>query len=71
MSISKELVQDWKNHPVTEAVNQAIRNRIEEGRDALEVTNEAETAAVVRGMIRAFRDILDIKFDEEFDEYEI
>ena len=49
---------------MTEAVNNAIKSRIEEGRDALEVATGDE-AFIIRGMIRAFRDILDIKFDEE------
>ena len=57
-------MQEWKANPVTVAVNDAIRSRIEDGRDVLEYA-VGEQAFMVQGMIRAFRDILEIKVEEE------
>lgn len=57
--------QDWIQSPVTKAVNEAIKQRIYECQVQLSGTdNDREFDLVVKGMIRAFSEFLDIKLDD-------
>jgi hypothetical protein len=60
--VNKELFREWKNHPVTKAMEVAVVNRVEEAKEAL--VNRQAPDEWVRGMIHAFREVLAIEFDE-------
>lgn len=49
----------WKSHPVTKLLNEAIQERIEDAKEQLVASSNYEFDQFVRGMIKAFRDVLE------------
>lgn len=74
--LNREQWLEWRNHPVTEALNQAIKERIQETKDQLsDPDSSPERDRLLKGMIWAFEvilnakpDLLDALFQEEQDE---
>lgn len=72
-STTLEEFRDWRKNPVTQEVMEVIRERINDSKNALVVgTNDREYDLFVKGMIKAFNEVLEMKFSEgEQDEDEI
>ena len=66
MTISKAEFVDWKKDPVTKAFFVAVENRIEDAKDVMSVSAGLDQVqdCVTRGMITAFREVLNIEFSE-------
>lgn len=65
-SLSKEEFIQWKESQVTKAVFNTIKGRISEAKEILAYKTESDPDGdqLLRGMIRAWDDILDISFEE-------
>ena len=73
-NVSPQQWAEWKKSSITVAVMAEVANRIEEGKDLLcSASNDRDFDQFVKGMIKAFSEILDIKLDttEEEDEDEV
>lgn len=66
MSITKDDFQLWKSEPVTEAFLEACQERIEEAKEILSVEAgmNPEQDNFYRGFIRAYREMLEFRFEE-------
>lgn len=68
--MTRELWLEWVNHPVTLAVNEAVKQRINESKDQLaNPDSDSDRDRFLKGMIWAFSEVLDAKpdiIDEEF-----
>lgn len=53
--------REWESHPVTLAVKEAIKERVNQAKDHLAygVGNDHEFDLFLKGMVRAFTDVLD------------
>ena len=58
---------EWRNHVVTLEVMAAIKERIEEAKEVLVSSNDPEYDRLLKGMIRAYKDLLDVKLDDSPD----
>ena len=55
----KEKLIEWRENPVTAEQRKVIQERIEEAKEEL-LNNWSETeCALIRGMVRAFREVLE------------
>ena len=74
-NVGPEQWQEWKNSDVTLAVMDQIRVRIEDSKEQLIGTfNDRDFDQYVKGMIKAFTEVLDVRLDfitEEEDEDEV
>lgn len=74
-NVGPEQWQEWRRNSVTMAVMDQIRARIEDAKDQLiGASNERDFDQYVKGMIRGFTEVLDVKLDlttEEEDEDEV
>ena len=74
-NVGPEQWQEWKNSDITQAVMDQIRDRVEEAKDLLiGASNERDFDQYIKGMIRAFNEVLDVRLDfttEEEDEDEV
>lgn len=59
--MNKSQFSEWKSHPVTEALNNAVDDRINELKERLVNSFDPEEDRFLKGMIRAFREILQIE----------
>lgn len=64
MFVNKEQWLSWKEHPVTQALNNQIQDRILECTDKVFSSSDPEFDRFVKGMVHAFREILE--FEVEF-----
>ena len=66
MEITKEEFLQWKESPVTKAVFEVIDNRIEDAKEVLAVTagEDCKKDGILVGMIRAFRELQEINYDD-------
>ena len=63
-NVSPAMYQEWENHPVTKLLQETIRERIAEAKNELsQPSNDREYDLIVKGMIRAFEEQLDIRPD--------
>jgi vacuolar-type H+-ATPase subunit E/Vma4 len=61
-NVTQEMWLEWRDHPVTEAVRQAVRDRIEQAKDQLtSPDSNPERDTLLKGMIWAFKEVLDAK----------
>ncbi len=68
-NVGPEQWQEWKNSNVTLAVMMQIQERIEEAKDQLVgPSNDRDFDQFVKGMIRAFQEVLDVKLDFDIQE---
>lgn len=74
-SVDPQQWQEWKRSKVTIAVMDLIRDRIEDAKDQLiGPSNDRDFDQYVKGMIRAFNEVIDVQLDlftEEEQENEI
>ena len=70
MIVNKEQWQEWrKRSEVTLAFMEQIRVRIEESKESLSgPTNDRDYDQMLKGMIWAFSEVLDVKLETEEDE---
>ena len=66
MQVTREEFLQWKDSPVTKAVMATVEYRIEEAKEILAASAGVEPDAdrMCVGMIRAFREVLDISFED-------
>lgn len=57
--LNKELVQQWMTHPVTEALREVMKERIEEFKDLLISSDDPDLDRKVKGIIIGYNDVLD------------
>jgi hypothetical protein len=65
-NVNREKFQEWERSPVTLAVKAAILERIEAAKEEL-VSNafgSTDFDQFTRGMIKAFREVLDVQLDD-------
>ena len=62
-NLTPERFREWKENPVTLAVLDQIRNRITESKDILAGDNDREFDIYIKGMIRAFNEVLEVDLD--------
>ena len=62
-NVTKEEWLEWKNHPVTIAQNSAVRDRIEEATEQILGSFDPDFDRFLKGMVRAFNEVLEAKPD--------
>lgn len=63
-TLTKEMWAEWRSHPVTSNLYDALEERIEDGKEELANCDvDPQRDLIIRGMIRAFREVIDIKPD--------
>ena len=71
-SVNPEQWAEWKRNNVTEAVMLQVQDRIEEAKELLcGVGNDRDFDQYIKGMIRAFSEVLDVQLEIEEEEDEI
>jgi len=73
MFVKKEQWEEWRNHPVTQVLEETIRQRVEEAKEVLVQSSDPDFDRLVKGMVRAFYEIQEwkpnlIENEEETDE---
>lgn len=63
--VNRTELRAWLSDPVTEQLHYAMKDRIEDGRTQLEVNSKEISQDYIRGMIRAYREMLE--FEPEFE----
>ena len=65
-TVSQSDFENWRGDQVTKAFFQAARERIEDAKDVLSVQAGISSAedSVLRGLIQAYREILDFRIDD-------
>lgn len=66
MEITKDEFQQWKESPVTKEVYRVINERIEDAKDILSSVGGEDQLndRLLVGMIRAFREVQEVSFDD-------
>ncbi len=66
MEVTREEFQQWKESPVTKAVFEVIEGRIDDAKEVLAVTagDDSRNDGILVGMIRAFRELKEIDYDD-------
>lgn len=66
MEISKSEFVDWTINPVTKEVFKVIESRVEDAKDILSVSagDNSYQDAILVGMIKAFREVGEISYDD-------
>ena len=62
--MNREQFLEWKENKVTQAVMLAVVNRVELAKEELVASDNPAYDQFVRGMIRAFREVLDVNLDD-------
>ncbi len=57
--LSKELVQEWMTHPVTEALREVCKERIEEFKNLLISSDDPDLDRKVKGIVIGYNDVLE------------
>lgn len=57
--ISKEHVQQWMTHPVTEELRTVIKERIEEFKDLLLSSDDPDLDRKIKGIVIGYNDVLE------------
>lgn len=73
-NVSKQDWIEWRNHPVTENRDEAIKERIKELTEQILGSTDPEFDRFVKGMVWAYNEVLNTKpdfIDEELSEDEI
>ncbi len=65
--IAKTEFEEWQHHFITKAYYSAVLERIEELKEVLAASAGVDAAQdnLVRGMIRAFREVVQFSVDQE------
>ena len=64
--VNPEQWVEWKRNNVTEAVMLQVQDRIEEAKELLcGVSNDRDFDQYIKGMIRAFSEVLDVQLEIE------
>ena len=75
LSVNPKDWNSWRKNEVTQAVMNQIRDRIEESKEQLiGASNDRDFDQYVKGMIRGFMEVLDVRLElttEEEDEDEV
>lgn len=63
--------QDWKHNPVTKMFYEACMERIDDMKEILAVSagNDSNNDSFNRGFIHAYREMLDFRFDDSFEDF--
>ena len=61
--VTKEHWDEWLNHPVTNALHEAFKERIEEIKDQIVISRDPEYDKILKGMIWAYHEALQAKPD--------
>lgn len=69
--VNQELFREWRSHPVTEALMASLKERIEEGKLQIVNSNDPEYDRIVKGMVRAYQDVLEVALEEKQDMIEL
>ena len=66
-NVSKQQWAEWRNHPVSKDLHASVYQAVESMKEQLVVAKEEGSATLIRGMIVAFREVLDWvpKMEEE------
>ena len=64
--VNREQFLEWESHPVTAAVKQVVKERIEQATSLVVngPSNSQEFDQFMKGMIRAFNEVLDVQLEE-------
>ena len=67
--IKHEQWLEWKNHPVTSELREAVRERVNEVTEHVmnSASNTRDFDQFCKGMVRAFTEVLDYKPDQTID----
>lgn len=57
--VSKEQVQEWMTHPVTELLRVVIKERIEDAKEVLVLSDDPDYDRKLKGMVIGYNDVLD------------
>lgn len=57
--LNKSLLREWASHPVTENLREVIKERIEEGLEELLNSRDPDYCNAIRGLVKAYREILE------------
>ena len=71
-SVNKEQVLEWLSHPVTLLQKEVVAERVSEAKEYIVVSDDPNYDRLIKGMIRAFYEILEWKpeltTEEDIDE---
>ena len=69
MTINREQYIEWRDHPVTVAIKEAINLRIQESKDELSSPlSDPDRDRFLKGMIWAFKEVLEVEPDYPIEE---
>ena len=57
--VNKELFQEWIGHPVTRELLEAVKERIEEAKEVLVLSDDPEYDRILKGMVRGYNEVLE------------
>ena len=63
-SVSKQEVQEWRNHPVTLEVMAAVKQRVEDTKNELISSSDPDYDRFLKGMIWAYQELIAVKLEE-------
>ena len=67
-NVTQEMFREWERNSVTKEFKEAIAARIEEAKMQLVNSDDPEFDRLVKGMIRAYWEVLDFKLGEDSDD---
>ena len=59
--VNKEQIQEWMTHPVTIALQEVLKERIEEFKDLLISSDDPNLDRKVKGIVIGYNDVLEWK----------
>lgn len=63
-NVSQERFLEWKDNPVTQAVMEVVKYRIEDTKEKLTGLNDRDYDIYLKGMIRGFQEMLEVTIEE-------
>ena len=67
-NVTQEMFKEWERNRVTKLFKEAIAVRIEEAKMQLINSDDPEFDRLVKGMVRAYWEVLDFKLGEDSDD---
>ena len=62
--VSKQEYLEWRKHPVTQVVMEAVEERVKEANEKLLGFNERDFDVFLKGMIRAYHEFITVRPNE-------
>ena len=70
-NVTQEMFKEWERNSVTKLFKEAVQGRIEDAKMQLVNSDDPEFDRLVKGMVRAYWEVLDFKLGEDSDGDEV